>query len=181
MPITSLQPDQSTAPAFLHVQVDLAFDQYSDCYRKLKKAVMKAPRVLDVELTFCTDSSPEFCLMIYELLTTRKHQQTEVQTTSRCSLRDGSLLMLLCGSKRSVSPYVWFQLTDLECIQRNQPDDEEGTQLFREERFGVQGEHCFVSNYRSCLKIISKYLPINRLSRKRYNAQQVLGEFGLLS
>lgn len=167
-------------PDVLHVQVDLAYDQYSEAYRKLKKAVMKKPRILDVELTFCTDLSPEFCLLCFELLTSRKHPRTTVHTTMRSNARDGSLLLSLAGEKRFFSQHVWFQLTDLQSVRRNQPDNQEG-HLFREERFGTSGEHCFVTNYAYCLSIISKFIPITELTGRRYNCRKTLGQYGLLA
>jgi hypothetical protein len=177
------QPDKKKAkanPDFIHVQVDLAYDQYSEAYRKLKKAVLKAPKILDVELTFCTDMSPEFCLLCYDLLTVRKHPRTTVHTTSRCSLKDGAVLLALAGTKRFFAPYVWFQLTDVHRIRMHQPDNEEG-HLFREERFGTQGEHYFVTNFSSCLAVISKYIPITELTGRRYNCKKTLGRYGLVT
>ena len=168
-------------PDFLHVQVDLAYDQYSEAYRKLKKAVFKKPRILDVELTFCTDLSPAFALLIWELLTARKHPRTTVHTTSRNPLRDGAILLLLAGEKRFVSDFAWFQLTDLQTVRRNQPDNHEA-HLFHEERFGTQGEHCFVTNFSYCLSIISKFIPITELNTgRRYNCKKTLGRYGLLA
>lgn len=167
-------------PDFLHVQVDLAYDQYSEAYRKLKKAVMKKPRILDVELTFCTDLSPAFCLLCYELLTSRKHPRTTVHTTCRYSLRDGALLLILAGEKRFVSPFCFFELTDLQKVRRNQPDDHKA-HLFREDRFGTSGEHTFCTHYAYCLSIISKYIPITELTGKRYNCKKTLGRYGLLA
>lgn len=168
-------------PDILHVQVDLAYDQYSEAYRKLKKAVMKKPRILDVELTFCTDLSPEFCLLCFELLTARKHPRTTVHTTLRSNARDGTLLLSLAGQKRFFSQHVWFQLTDLQRVRMHQPDNQEG-HLFREERFGTTGEHCFVTNYAYCLSIISKFIPITELNTgRRYNCRKTLGRYGLLA
>jgi hypothetical protein len=177
------QPDKKKTkanPDFIHVQVDLAYDQYSEAYRKLKKAVLKAPKILDVELTFCTDLSPEFCLLCFELMTARKHPRTIVHTTLRSNARDGTLLLSLAGQKRFFSQHVWFQLTDLRSVQRHQPDNEEG-HLFREDRFGTSGEHCFVTNYAYCLSIISKFIPITELTGRRYNCRKTLGQYGLLA
>ena len=164
-------------PDFIHYQVDLSHDDYSKCYRKLKKAVMKAPRVLDIELTFCVITSPEFCLMVHELLTERKSPQTQVQVTSRCSLLDGSVLLLLAGEKRFVSPYTWMQLTSPRRVDEEPVEN----RRVRNHVFRTADGTYFRTNYASCLRLISRYLPLNRVAGRRLNMRQILGEYDLLA
>lgn len=164
-------------PQKTEVSVNLQQDGDWEIYKRIKDALAKNPKVLELELCGLGHVSQDCCLAIYQLLKNRPSSvRLEVKVLS--SLYDGSLLFLLPANKVNVRPHCWVQIDDVDRLQEHDWSD-------REEMFGRTStspikKPTFVSDYQSVWNILSESLDCKAIADKRVPLTELLTDFGLL-
>jgi hypothetical protein len=153
---------------------EFALDQI---YPSLKDAIRKKPKVLTVELVGIGAIPADLCLLVWDLFTQRKDSSTRLSVWCSTSIQDGQVLFLLAADELRIRPNTWLQLSSIKQLE----EMEELNKATRR-RNPQLGESWHVTNYRSVVRIVSDYLPVEALAAKwRVDLQTTLRDFGLLN
>jgi len=164
-------------PQKLEVSVNLQQDGDWEIYSRIKKALEKSPKLLELELCGLGHVSQDCCLAIYELLKNRPASvRLEVKVLS--SLYDGSLLFLLPANKVTVRPHCWVQIDNLQRLEEH--DWSEREDPFGRSTISPIKKPTFVSDYQSVWNILSESLDCESIADKRVPLTDLLSDFGLL-
>ena len=162
-------------PQKTEVSVNLQQDGDWEIYKRIKDALAKNPKVLELELCGLGHVSQDCCLAIYQLLKNRPSSvRLEVKVLS--SLYDGCLLFLLPANKVNVRPHCWVQIDDYQRLKEHD---------WTEDRFGRANSSpikkpTFVSDYQNVWNILSESLDCESIADKRVPLTDLLNDFGLL-
>ena len=164
-------------PQKTEVSVNLQQDGDWEIYKRIKDALAKNPKVLELELCGLGHVSQDCCLAIYEMLKNRPSSvRLEVNVLS--SLYDGCLLFLLTANKVNVRPHCWLQIDSYKRLE-----DHDWSET--EDRFGRINtspikKPTFVSDYQNVWNILSESLDCESIADKRVPLTDLLNDFGLL-
>jgi len=164
-------------PQKLEVSVNLQQDSDWEIYDRIKKALVRSPKLLVLELRGLGHVSQDCCLAIYEMLKNRP-SSVRLEVTVLSSLYDGCLLFLLPANKVNVRPHCWLQIDSYKRLEEHDWSD-------MEERFGRINtspikKPTFVSDYQNVWNILSESLDCESIADKRVPLTDLLNDFGLL-
>jgi len=161
----------------LEVSVNLQQDSDWEIYDRIKKALVRSPKLLVLELRGLGHVSQDCCLAIYEMLKNRP-SSVRLEVTVLSSLYDGCLLFLLPANKVNVRPHCWLQIDSYKRLENHDWSE-------TEDRFGRSNNSpikkpTFVSDYQNVWNILSESLDCESIADKRVPLTDLLNDFGLL-
>jgi hypothetical protein len=153
---------------------EFAVDQI---YPSLRDAVRKKPKVLTVELVGIGTIPMDLCLLVWDLFTQRRDLSTRLVVWCSTSIQDAQVLFLLAADELRIRQNTWLQLSSIKQLEEVE-ELNRGTRR----RNSHMGESWHVTNYRSVVRIVSDYLPVEALATQwRVDLFNTFREFGLLN
>ena len=156
-----------------------SYGNYIESIAKLKRALAKKPRVLQIELVGIGEIPPDAALRFRAVL--MEHSaKTRIITHACSSLQGGSVLLWLLGERRTIreDARLYFRRTTLS-------EDEE----VQENEFGKEDEPTYrdsypefdpdEGDYARVLELINEFLPVREMAGRLISVP-ILRECGLL-
>lgn len=145
-----------------------------EIYRTLRKSILQKPRVLEWEFTGFSGQSPDFCLLIWELLKNERDPSTHLVVKVKTSLVDAQLLFVLAADEAIFAPNRCFRFASGERFENLM----QRAKRFDSEFVEQVSENPIIFEYRKALEILAEYLPVEQLADKIWPLEK-LKEFSL--
>jgi len=159
----------------VEVIFNLANDTNSEAYRKILEAVRAKPSTLIIDMIDYGTISNDLALLLWDLLTKRKHEDTHLVARVDTSLSDGALLVPFAAQEVIVREGTWFCVTSLRKLRQSGYESSKF-----EDRFGCSyiPTEVFIADYENVFKILNSRIPVEQLSDQRLPIE-TLKDYGL--
>src|SRR6266571_2088901 len=158
---------------------DWSYGNYVERIAELERALLKKPRVLQIEIVGTGEIPADVALRFRSALMERS-PKTRIVTHARSSLQGGSVLLWLLGDRRTIrdDARLYFRRTTL-----SEDDEVQGNGVLKNDEPQYRDSYSAIDpeegDYARVLQLINEFLPVKEMAGRLIGVP-VLRQFGLV-